>query len=392
MLAVKPSIKDLGSVKSEYKNILLSAMKFISDRFDKDISYHWIDTKLSLITGKDFNETDPLRAKAIVYSWIQGRGLESLSLHSEWIDRNCSGKADLNLAVSLKKIIAEPTESLMNAKKLNAGHLYFTINPGGMALERLEDGSWKTKVLRPQDPWNFSDIFVSRGLFSGSYVSGDKDIQLSAAEYIQDIYNGLQKGDFRSDQLSLAEGNPAGEVKNRFSHAPWMIMIGSMTLLLRKGIPWAFDSGISIIRYILKHFINTNGRWPELEEFDYIEFINGSGTPWVDEGKVLSDPGHALEFVGLSSQFLLEAEKTLLSDSAERNELEELKSFMFPIFRRNFTNGFSHKSGGIIKLLDLKTRETINGEMPWWSLPETMRAALGCFRERVLYGVVQSLS
>jgi len=168
MLTGNPSIKDLGSVKSEYKKVLLSSMMFISDRFDKDISYHWIDTKLCLITGEDFHETDSLRGKTIIYSWIQGRGLESLSLHSEWIHRNCSGKADLKLAERLKGIIAEVTVSLVNAKKLNAGHLNFTLNPGGMALERLEDGSWVSKAFRPQDPWNFSDIFVSRGLFSSS--------------------------------------------------------------------------------------------------------------------------------------------------------------------------------------------------------------------------------
>src|SRR5690606_2521826 len=40
---------------------------------------------------------------------------------------------------------------------------------------------------------------------------------------------------------------------------------------------------------------------------------------------------------------------------------------------RNFANGFARK--GIVKAFDLASRTPINRDMPWWSLPETMRAA-----------------
>ena len=45
------------------------------------------------------------------------------------------------------------------------------------------------------------------------------------------------------------------------------------------------------------------------------------------------------------------------------------------VFMRNFRNGFSPEVGGICKSFDLVSRKPINDEMPWWNLPETMRAA-----------------
>ena len=49
------------------------------------------------------------------------------------------------------------------------------------------------------------------------------------------------------------------------------------------------------------------------------------------------------------------------------------------ILKQNFSNGFQGPPGGICKLFDLIARKTLNSDMPWWSLPETMRAALQCY-------------
>lgn len=37
------------------------------------------------------------------------------------------------------------------------------------------------------------------------------------------------------------------------------------------------------------------------------------------------------------------------------------------------------QSGGICKHFDLISRNALNSDMPWWSLPETMRAAIRCW-------------
>jgi hypothetical protein len=40
----------------------------------------------------------------------------------------------------------------------------------------------------------------------------------------------------------------------------------------------------------------------------------------------------------------------------------------------------SRLPGGICKAFDLISRRPLNTDMPWWSLPETMRAAARCWR------------
>ena len=48
------------------------------------------------------------------------------------------------------------------------------------------------------------------------------------------------------------------------------------------------------------------------------------------------------------------------------------------ILKQNFSNGFQHPPGGICKTFDLIRRKPLNSDMPWWSLPETIRAAIEC--------------
>jgi mannose/cellobiose epimerase-like protein (N-acyl-D-glucosamine 2-epimerase family) len=379
MLINNLDIDDLKTKTGDYRKILLSSMNLIADRYESDPDYHWIDTKLNLITGDDFSKDDTLRSKDIVYSWIQGRGLESISLHIEWIRNNCVAKNDLVLAKRLESIIREVSESIIKAKEINAGHLFFSLNPNAKALNRQDDGSWAEKTMSLQDPWNFSDIFASRGLFSGSYILNDDELQSDSAEYVKNVLTGIIERNFETDQLTLSSGNDPGAVKGRYSHAPRMIMIGSLTLLLKHNVKDAFELGVKIIRYILDNYVNINERWPDLKEFDYVEFIKSDGELWYSNGNILSDPGHTLEFVGLSIQFMLAAKSTGLLNPQEELKIENLTSAMFPIFKRSFTNGYDFEHGGIVKLLDLKSRKRINKEMPWWSLPETMRAALGCY-------------
>jgi mannose/cellobiose epimerase-like protein (N-acyl-D-glucosamine 2-epimerase family) len=45
------------------------------------------------------------------------------------------------------------------------------------------------------------------------------------------------------------------------------------------------------------------------------------------------------------------------------------------VFLRNFQNGWNDRAGGICKSFDLVARKPINSDLPWWELPETMRAA-----------------
>ena len=67
--------------KTQIDRILTDSMTVIADRFERG-GYPFIDTKFDIVSGRDFGENDePFRRKECVYSWIQGRGLESLAKH-----------------------------------------------------------------------------------------------------------------------------------------------------------------------------------------------------------------------------------------------------------------------------------------------------------------------
>jgi len=378
MLKLNPVIEDLCTVTGDYREILISSMNLIADRYERDLNYPWIDTKFNTITGKDFLKEDPLRGREIVYSWIQGRGLESLVIHIKWILDNYTDNKSTLLTKNLNRIVEEVAESVKTAVIINGGHLSFFMNPLGKALFQGIDGNVEERVMT-QNLWNISDIFGAKGLFAASLISGNEIDRLSSIEYINKIVTGITHGNFITDQQPLAEKNPVTAVKGRLSHTPWMLSIGSLTLLLKNGESEALNPGIRAIQYILDNHINIAGKWETLEENDYIEYIKTNGELWVSEGCVLSDPGHALEFVGLTTRLLSTALSLKNLENETKQVLSEISSHLFPIFQRNFTNGFNRKAEGITKLIDLRSRQPVNRLMPWWSLPETMRAALGCY-------------
>src|SRR5690606_15535130 len=86
--------------------------------------------------------------------------------------------------------------------------------------------------------------------------------------------------------------------------------------------------------------------------------------------------GHATEFVGLSLKFLRACEAKGVMDADHARRAADLQPILLGILKRNFQNGFSPRGFGMCKAFDLVRRQPLNTDMPWWSLPETMRAAI----------------
>ncbi|HTL53001.1 MAG TPA: hypothetical protein VL860_10530, partial [Planctomycetota bacterium] len=120
---------------------------------------------------------------------------------------------------------------------------------------------------------------------------------------------------------------------------------------------------------------------PSLQRYDMFEGADAAARPWHEpDGAVLSDPGHSTEFVGLATKFLFELEKRPNKSPAQVELLAKARAELPGILLQNFRNGFNPQVGGICKLYDLVTRRPTNPDMPWWNLPETLRAAAGVLR------------
>jgi hypothetical protein len=322
-------------------------------------SYPFIDTKIDLTTGADFDATDPLRGRETIFTWIQGRGLEALAGHLRWAEDGADGP----LASAIRPLLVRVIRQMEMARGRNGGRLPFMMRRDGRRLSVTADGV-ATSLPASGGVTSLSDLFYAKGLMAAASVLGDDGSTAAARGLFDDVISDLHAGRFRFGQEALDPKNPVAEVPGRFSHAGRMIGIGAATVFYRcTGEARHRELGLEFIRWILE-------RHTSRETGDFWEFTGVAGKPWADAvGRVWSDPGHATEFTGLAFAHLYE---TGTCDA-------RLEARLRKVLRQNFANGFAATAAdaglGIAKAYDLAARRPINTDMPWWSLPETMRAA-----------------
>lgn len=320
-------------------------------------SYPFINTKFNIATGEDFPEDDPIRGRDVIYTWIQGRALEALAEHARWLQsgQNCRTIPQPQreaLSRQITALLGRIGERLEAARSLNDGRLPFMMSPSGRSLAPLPEGT------------SMAELFHAKGLMAAADFLGRQEWAERAQELFANVIADIRSGVFQLGQVAFDPKNPVQSVPGRYTHAGRMIALGGFPLFYRAtGNPLYRDTGLEFIRHILaKHTAAAEGA--PYRDADFWEFIDANGAPWENtEGEIVSDPGHATEFVGLS---LAHLRACAVNDPA-------LEHRLLQVLRQNFSNGFT--GIGIVKAFDLKARRAINPDMPWWSLPETMRAA-----------------
>lgn len=81
------------SVRKDVILQVLCALRFLLQR--QEGASPFLDTKYHVGRGEDFDQDDPLRGDQVIYSWIQGRGLEALTDHARWLEKEETVGADL---------------------------------------------------------------------------------------------------------------------------------------------------------------------------------------------------------------------------------------------------------------------------------------------------------
>ncbi|MFI4911955.1 MAG: hypothetical protein ACIAQZ_09850 [Sedimentisphaeraceae bacterium JB056] len=363
---------------NDFHDIILGVMSQIADRYESDPCYSWIDTKFDLISGKSF--TDKLRGKDTVYSWIQGRGLEAIVGHIKFMNQIMPSVENLELSERLNEIVEKLLDSLVYARQSNNGHLFFTLDVDGIAKYISPETLKEEKVnLAIDSPYNYSDLFCAKGMYAAAKYLGMDQLINQMIDYCKSVYKAVWDRSFRTDQQTMDNRNPVQYVEGRYSHGQYMISIGMIALLAENEADECYiDMGLRLIEYILDNHINLDNRWPLLDKYDFVEFVDEKGAPFLHDGVVLNDPGHSIEFVGLSLKFLDILRSKYYMDSETLARVSKIEAEMFGILRYNFYQGFNQASGGVCKLYDLTNKMPFNSDMPWWVLPETMRAATYC--------------
>jgi mannose/cellobiose epimerase-like protein (N-acyl-D-glucosamine 2-epimerase family) len=244
----------------------------------------------------------------------------------------------------------------------------FTLGPGAQRIPL---------ALGAGSPHGYSDLFCAKGMYSAAYLLGDADAIREARAFCMAVYRAVLARTFRSDQPQPGFGARAW-IAEAISHGPAMISLGMAALFAEfEPGPDAVATGLALAQYVIENHVNLHGKWPALRDHDLVEFVDEAGKPWADEaGRIVSDPGHSLEFVGLFMKFSRAVGRYGGATASQTDEIRTIERLMPALLRRAFGNGYQPAVGGICKTVDLLSRKPIDDTMPWWSLPETIRAAL----------------
>jgi len=378
LLPEDPTFEQLQAVVPDYTAMLLAVMAALADRYERRPDYPFVDTKLDLLTGQDFPEDDPVRGPDTIYGWIQGRGLEALAGHCIWMHRRGVGT---ELLPRLQRMMREVLVRLRQMRRRNQGRLSFFMSPEGDPFRLDEDGRKGFFELGAGAPYGFSDLFCAKGMLAAARILGDLEAAAEARAYCHQVDQAIWQGNFASDQQPLDPKNPVRPGPGKYPHGPYMIQIGTAALMAAlEADRSSVELGLRLIRHELRHHVNLQHRLPELQEYDFWEAIDGAGRPYRDGDAILCDPGHALECVGLILKFTTIVKRHRLAAESQLQEIAMVEDQMLLLLRHCFALGFQPGPGGICKAFDLVSRTSVNSDMPWWSLPETMRAAALCWQ------------
>jgi len=373
-----PTPDGLRAVRSDYEIMLVSILKAILDRHDAHPDYPFIDTKLNLITGEDFGETG-FKGRETVYGWIQGRGLESLAGHVRWLPR-CAVIAESereDLVARTTALLRMVFDKMEAVRARNGGHVSFAHATDGTALATDDTGRFRPTEVRT-DACSITDVFYAKGMLAAASLLGIPEKVAEAAEYFGRCVADVKAERLYSDQQAFDPKNRVEPIPGRRSQAPWMLCLGGFPLFAKEtGDSVWLERAAEFADHIVRRHVNQR-QFTELQLYDFVEAVDEAGRPWRDERGVLSDSGHALEFVGLAAKCMLSIRKQSTLSDKQRDVLRTCAVLLPRVLVQNFGNGWNARAGGICKAFDLISRKPINSDLPWWSLPETMRAAALC--------------
>lgn len=362
-------LKDLVPV---CRTATTDGLELVLSRFERNTDYPFVDTKLSTHTGVDFGDADAsatdFQSRSAIFGWIQGRGLEALAGHAAFF-------ADAPaLAARCDRMLAAVTAQISAFGVANHGRFVFLSTPAGRPFRYDADGRRAYFSAHTMPP-GLSDLFTGKGLAAAGVRLGRHAWRDQGTATFRAATAAIITAQFASDQISFDPKNPVLPVPHRQAQGPWMIALGGYALLCElfpDTHEW-IDEGCFFLRRLIERHVLLADVGP-LRRFDFVEWTDDAGRPWSEHGKVLQDSGHAIEFTGLAARFLLHA-TTRKNQSAELRKLTATCREILPeILLAAFANGFQPHTGGICKTFDLVARVPINDDLPWWSLPETMRA------------------
>lgn len=294
----------------------------------------FLDTKMHSITLRDYGPADGWRGPDFTYGWIQGRGLEALSTFAGAL---YEPRPDLSAVLTER---ARPLFEAVAGLVERTGHLYFCHDG---RLRPVYPGSDDSPLFQdtPADIYTYADAFAAKGLlaFTARYRPQDTRQHL---DHLARTIAAIEDGRFQIDERRRLCEEALAEQPDDLG--PRMILLGAAGLAAKVGGPQASSYAGRFIDHVLSRHLD--GATSLLRN---------------EPGGDVCNVGHGIEFVG----FVLE----YLGDDIDRDVLRTLERILIASFSAGF------RGPGLVLSVSVSTGAVLNPNCPWWSLPETIRAA-----------------
>lgn len=294
----------------------------------------FLNTKQNSLTCKDYGAEDGVCGPDYIYGWIQGRGLEALIGHAGFFEEELPPLAE-KLDVAGRRLYG-----LLADLQKTDGHAYFCYDRDIRPVYADAAGAIHGQQ-RPDLIYSYSDAFVAKGLIAAASRYGLPDLSVHLG-YLDNVIAAIEDSRFQMDErrpLSLGSIDLQAD-----DFGPRMILLGAAGMLKRFG----HHGHLTYVDRFIAHVVERH--------FDEV-----SGLLRNVPGEDLCNVGHGIEFVG----FVLD----YLDDDADPALVEKLERILVSSFDKGFVGP------GIVLAVSATTGEPQSPYCPWWSLPETIRAA-----------------
>ena len=304
-LPPEPEDQDLRALVEPYQAIIVLQFRAILDRTERSEYYPWIDTKIDLITGKDFPPVHPLLRRDLISGWVQGRGLEAMAGFARvagalpaatpkptgWRSAACAWRPTCSGSCGSAR--GERRASALLHDRDGRGDSILDTN-----FER------EPLLLDAGSPHSYSDLFCAKGMYAAANLLDDATAAAEARAFCiavcRDIFSACLP-----QRPAPAGRRRSGLDSGAYSHGPAMICArdgraaspGSSRDPRAWGWGWRWPgmswTATSMSPASGRSFASRTGG---------VRGRRGAALRQTMTGRMISDPGHSLEFVGPVSE------------------------------------------------------------------------------------------
>jgi len=342
--------------KPKYRNFihntaLAPSLKFFLKRHYKQQDFPFLDTKFNPNTGKDL----PTSHYETLYTFCLGRSAEACHQHLEILDqiKGLEDNEKEEVRKMLKSILKNTTDALLEILEKNSGRCPFCVTREYKPI----DLNGKLISLN-DDIFSASDIFCAKGLLVSNDPNKHNRGKKHFLEFIEKIFSNKFVWRYGNDGL------PKKQIRSL------MLPLGAFSYLFNELSN--SKEGREYVDLIFDIFQLAFERHYNIKDGFLTDYIDSEGI-----AKFHLNPGHAIELVGLGLQAIEATRESDIKLSEDQKSLfETTEEHLSNILLEAFKLGYNHLNHGMFELVDSRTGRVLNKEMPWWNLPETIRAAV----------------